>query len=537
MKRIILTLMTMAAVFSTMSAYDFLIDGVYYNRLSDTTVAVTYRSQWFGSYSGDIIVPEKVMNEGVEYTVTQVGDFAFYGSYSLTSVDLPNTITRLGTSSFLRCRSLTSFEIPNSVTRICTSAFSECDGLTSIFIPSSVTYFEGNSFHMCPGLESITVAEDNPKYDSRENCNAVIETETNRMIIGCRNTVVPSSVTSFGAWVFAGTTGFTSFVVPEGTKTIPNYMLAWCENLTSVEIPNTVTSIGYDAFRGCSSLTHLELPNSLTYIDIGAFSEMPMLESIHIPSNVYHIGEGFQMSSGGLVSLSVAIDNQYYDSREDCNAVIRTYDNVLIGGCQNTTVPSTVTTLGAYAFTGCIGLTSFDIPNTIDSIGSGVFFACSNLTRVTLPDSIRYIKNEMFYECSSLKEVTIPELVSNIGDNAFRLCYGLTKVVCLPKTPPTMTNYTFYESYNKATVFVPFESLEAYKNHELWGKFTHIVPFIGAGPGDVNGDGSISVGDATDLIDQLLSGGDLPEWMDVNGDGHVSIGDVTNLIDMLLGGN
>ena len=86
-------------------------------------------------------------------------------------------------------------------------------------------------------------------------------------------------------------------------------------------------------------------------------------------------------------------------------------------------------------------------------------------------------------------------------------------------------------------LFVPNESLEAYRTHEEWGKFTHIVPFIGAGPGDVNGDGSISVGDATNLIDLLLSGGELPAWMDVNGDGHVSIKDITDLIDMLLGGN
>ena len=143
----------------------------------------------------------------------------------------------------------------------------------------------------------------------------------------------------------------------------------------------------------------------------------------------------------------------------------------------------------------------------------------------------------MFYKCTSLKEVTIPVLVSNIGDNAFRMCYGLTKVICLPTTPPSMTNYTFYESYDRATVFVPFESLEAYKNHELWGKFSRIVPFIGAGPGDANGDGAISVKDVTDLVDQLLAGDELPAWMDVNGDGNVSIKDITDLIDMLLSDN
>ena len=539
MKRLLLTLMLVVAVQATMSAadYDFKVGDVYYRILSDSTVAVSCRVAYYGTYSGDIVVPETVTYEGVDYTVTAVTNFAFYDSYSLTSVQLPNTIKSLGMSSFLRCVNLTSIEIPNSVERIMTSAFSKCSGLTSIYIPSSVTRIEGNVFNECPNLSSIVVAEDNPKYDSRENCNAVIETASNLMIIGCKNTVIPASVTSFGSWVFAGTTGFTSFEIPFGTTSVPSYMLAWCTNLTSVVIPNTVTYIGYDAFRNCTSLAHIDLPNSVTYIDIGAFSSMSSLESLEIPSNVYYIGEGFLTSSGALTSLSVAADNEYYDSREDCNAIILTSENKIVAGCRNTVFPSSVTSIAYAAFCGCLGMTNIDIPNTITSIGEHAFNACHDLEYATLPDSLTVIDECLFYNCENLKSITIPVLVTDVGDNAFRLDYSLKKVVCLPTTPPTLTRYTFYECCSSATLFVPLESVEAYQADELWGKFSRIVPFIGAGPGDVDGDGNIGINDVTTLIDQLLSDGEQPAWMDVNGDGVIGIADVTMIIDMLLNCN
>ena len=108
--------------------------------------------------------------------------------------------------------------------------------------------------------------------------------------------------------------------------------------------------------------------------------------------------------------------------------------------------------------------------------------------------------------------------------------------VCRAITPPRVAdNYYGNHFTNSQTLFVPAESLQAYRNHQEWRHFGRIVPFLGAGPGDVNGDGTISVSDATGLIDELLSGGDLPAWMDVNGDGNVSIKDITEIIDMLLG--
>ena len=535
MKRLLLSLLLLVAVNATMSAYDFEVDGKYYNLLSDSTAEFTCKDPNYTAYRGHLVIPETVSYNGVDLTVTQVSDYACYKCRQMTSVSIPNTVTSLGVSSFLGCSGLTSIDLPNSLTRIGSTAFEECSELTSLYLPSSVTKIEPFAFMMCPGLTSIVVADDNPKYDSRGNCNAVIETATKTMIIGCQNTVIPSSVTTFADHVFEGVTGLTSIVIPYGTTEIPDYMLAFCTNLTSVQIPNTVTSIGYDAFRGCTSIANITLPNSVRVISYGAFSEMDNLQGLKIPRNVYSIRRTFLLGSPRVKRLSVADGNQYYDSREDCNAIIHTSTNTIIAGCENTVIPSTVTSIGANAFGSRLGLTSIDIPNHITSIDEYAFARCVNLTHVTLPDSITNIADYMFYECGALESITIPAPVTDIGLSAFRYCSNLTQVISLPVTPPAITQYCFINSYG-ATLFVPQESMEAYSTHEFWGRFSRIVPFLGAGPGDINGDGTITVSDAVDIINQMLDAGndELPAYGDVNGDGTINIADITILINMLL---
>ena len=156
--------------------------------------------------------------------------------------------------------------------------------------------------------------------------------------------------------------------------------------------------------------------------------------------------------------------------------------------------------------------------------------------------SVAGIADYAFYHCG-VESVDIPNTVTSIGSLAFYNCQYLAKVTCRAINPPDTYDsfkgnyYSIDVIYNNATLFVPAESIEAYRAHEEWGKFTHIVPFHGAGPGDINGDGNIAISDATNLIDLLLGGDELPEWADVNGDSVVTIKDVTDLIDMLLSGN
>ena len=188
-------------------AYGCKVDGIYY----EITPANRTASVTGGSYSGDVIIPETIAYSGTTYSVTSIGIYAFY-----------------------KCRGLTSVTIPNSVTSIGYGAFSYCSGLTSVTIPNSVSYIGEAAFSSCSWLTSVTVDKNNGTYDSRDNCNAIIETSTNKLVVGCKNSIIPNSVTSIGGYAFYN-----------------------CSELTSVTIPNSVTSVGKYAFYKCSGLTKL----------------------------------------------------------------------------------------------------------------------------------------------------------------------------------------------------------------------------------------------------------------------------------------
>ena len=221
-----------------------------------------------------------------------------------------------------------------------------------------------------------------------------------------------------------------------------------------------------------------------------------------------------------------------------------------IGNCAfyashipNFTIPSSVTSIGDGAFSHFMDFSTLTIPESITSIADAAFGWCEELTSVSLPESVTDIGVAAFRHCYNLIEIDIPGSVTSIGDGAFNDCTGLESVICRASTPPECMGvfecyYEYGEApiiYDQATLFVPEESKTLYREHEEWGRFSRIVPFLGAGPGDINGDGMISISDATLLIDLLLSSGnDKPSYADVDGNGAVSIRDVTVLIDRLL---
>ena len=229
-------------------------------------------------------------NTIIPNTVTTIGDNAFYYCYSLSSVTIPNSVTTIGFEAFWSCSGLTSVTIPNSVTSIGGNAFGWCSGLTSVIIGNSVTSIGGNAFSSCGSIASISVASGNAKYDSRENCNAIIETATNTLILGCKSTIIPNSVTSIGGKAFYGCSGLTSITIPSSVTSIVSSMFANCSSLTSITIPNSVTRIGETAFYGCSGLTSITIPNSVTKISGGAFYGCSSLTSVTIGNSVTSIG-------------------------------------------------------------------------------------------------------------------------------------------------------------------------------------------------------------------------------------------------------
>lgn len=208
-----------------------LINGLYYNLDSNTKTASVAQNT---SASGDIVIPEKVSYANVEYKVTSLGDHCFYDCEELKSIRIPNTVTSIGSYAFFVCASLEKIEIPNSVNYIGIDAFSACYSLESIIIPSSVTQIQGPLFSHSHNIRSIEVAQNNKVYDSRDNCNAIIETATNTLISACSYSTIPSSVT-----------------------TIKYSAFFHSEYLASIDIPNSVTTIENYAFSGCAMLTQI----------------------------------------------------------------------------------------------------------------------------------------------------------------------------------------------------------------------------------------------------------------------------------------
>ena len=316
---------------------------------------------------GDVKIPEKC---------TSIGSFAFKGCDNLTSIVIPKGVTSIGSSAFMDCTGMASVEMPASVTSIGRHAFWGCYKLKNIEIPVSVTSIGKYAFYGCSrfadinipanvtsigvyafrgcggmnGPTSIVVSPENTTYNSNGNCNAIIETKTNKLIQGCMNTKIPMGVTSIGDSAFED-----------------------CFGLKNIEIPVSVTSIGNEAFMGCYELTGIKIPTSVTSIGDSAFWNCFCIKNVEIPASVKSIGRSPFIGCQELSSIIVSPENATYNSNDNCNAIIETKTNKLIQGCKDTKIPTSVTSIGDSAFAYCSELTSIEIPKSITSIGKAAF--------------------------------------------------------------------------------------------------------------------------------------------------------------------
>ena len=505
-------------------------------------------------YSGepvDVTIPSKVIISGKEYTVTSIDNEAFHGCSSLTSIDFGENsqLTYIGDNAFKKCSSLTSIEIPSGVTEIeyeafdgCSSltsidfgdnsqltsigddAFHGCSSLTSIEIPSGVTFIGNLAFGGCSSLTSIIVESGNTVYDSRNDCNAIIKTATNTLIAGCQNTVIPSSVTSIGKEAFEGCSSLTSIEIPSSVTYIGYYAFTNCSSLTSIivesgntvydsrdncnaiietatntliagcqntVIPNSVTSIGDMAFYDCSSLTSIEIPSGVTEIEYEAFARCKSLTSIDF-------GENSQLTSIGEYAFSACSSLTSIDFGEN----------------------SQLTSIGEDAFSNCSSLTSIEIPNSVTSIGDYAFYKCSSLTSIDFGENsqLTYIGDRAFSGCSSLTSIKIPSGVASIGDWAFTDCSSLTSIYCYAESVPETYN-AFYNTPSDMVIYVPEQSIYAYKIASPWKKYTIMVmPYfviVASNPEDagiITGAGAYAINDTVTLTVTANEGYKFINW-------------------------
>ena len=222
-----------------------------------------------------------------------------------------------------------------------------------------------------------------------------------------------------------------------------------CDSLTVVCLPQEVRSIGDLAFFG-SSITSLSIPSQVGYIGTNAFNFCTNLTTIQIDES-----------------------NSVFDSRNNCNAIIRSCDDKLVYGCVATVIPSTVSSIADYAFCGCEGLAELVLPDNIEQIGTGAFSECSGLTSVTLSAGMSHISTLAFADCPDLAEVTLPQGLRSVGDGAFLHCPRLQAVHVQSITPPQCGYIAFFNT--TATLYVPHGSRDAYAASYGWCDFKMIV--------------------------------------------------------------
>ena len=385
-------------------------------------------------YEGSLVIGEEGGEEGDEEdTTTPPANEIWYTSTDGEIVEPYWQTDWLGNSVFGSFIVSNTYEngkgvivFDGDVTSIGEYAFSDCSSLASVTIPESVTEIGEGAFAGCESL-----AEFRGKFASSDGRYLIIDGVLNSFApAGLTEYTISDSITSIGDYAFSGCSSLASVTIPDSVTGIGRCAFNWCESLASVTIPDSITSIGDYAFYNCSSLASVSIGNGVTSIGEGAFYGCSSLASV--------------------------------------------------------TIPDSVTSIGSEAFNYCPNLASVSIGNGVTSIGEGAFYSCSSLVSVTIPDSVTSIGNSAFRCCSSLASVTIPDSVTSIGREAFEYCSSLASVYCKATTPPSLGVDAFYSKASERKIYVPTESVDAYKAAEYWCDYADYIEPYNFGGGEGN---------------------------------------------------
>ena len=322
-----------------------------------------------------------------------------------------------------------------------------------------------------------TTTPTEPRYTDRFGANIVsneYDADNNHWVI-----TFDGEVTTIGSFAFSQCYSLKSVIIPDSVTTIGNYAFRDCSSLTSVTIPDSISTIGGNAFESCSSLTSVTIPDSVTTLGDNPFWMCYSLTEF----------KGKLASEDGKCLIVDGVLNSFAVS---C-------------GVTEYTIPDCVTKIGKHPFYGCNSLTSVTIPDSVTTVDSRPFWSCINLaefkgkfasedgkclivndvlnsfaigcgaTEYTIPDNITTIGVSAFEDCSSLTSVTIPESITSVGGAAFNDCYSLKNVYCKAITPPTGNYWMFRNNASDRKIYVPAESVDAYKNAEEWSDYADAI--------------------------------------------------------------
>lgn len=487
MKKIFLILTLMLTCWQAASAYDFMVNGIAYQKNPDgNTVMVTYtnidyRNTEYENYSGNFSItvaniPETVSNGGKTYSVTSIGDQAFQNAKELESVTIPNTVTKIGESAFLNCPKLKRIVLPNSLTAIKGSAFTGC-AFESMSIPNSVTEIGSYAFSGCSNLKSITLP----------NKLEVMKTFVLYKCESLENIVIPNSVKEIERYALCGLKSLTSIDVPNGVIRIQESAFSSCTSVKSLTIPESVEYLGYDIANVCTSLETINY-NAVNCTGFG----------INIAKDSF-VGKNTNLKTINIGDKVESVPGYFFLNAPDHPITVNIGKSVKSIDANFLNNITTVKTVNFNA-------ENCESPASADA----AWLRNQKVTSLKLASTVKSIPDYLAYGQSELTSVTLP-MATYIGKGAFTGCSAMRDVYASYKDPVTLASDAFDNTiYNNAILHVPTGADKYYKARAYWKNFGTIWDdngqggAIGGGGPDVNGDGKVDVSDINEIIDYIL---------------------------------